>query len=71
MRVTFNQLRDGITQINAAAEEFAQAQWQVSSGLRLRAPSDDPAAAQRSVLDQASTMRSMRTRAYLDLQAPG
>ena len=54
MRVTFNQLRDGITQINAAAEEFAQAQWQVSSGLRLRAPSDDPAAAQRSVLDQAS-----------------
>lgn len=54
MRVTFNQLRDGLTQINAAAEEFAQAQWQVSSGLRMRAPSDDPAAAQRAVLDQGS-----------------
>ena len=54
MRVTFNQLRDGISQINAAAEEFAAAQWQVSSGLRLRAPSDDPASAQRAVLDQAS-----------------
>lgn len=54
MRVTFNQLHDGITRINAAAEEFAAAQWQVSSGLRLRSPSDDPAAAQRSILEQAS-----------------
>ena len=54
MRVTFNHLREGIQQINAAAEDFAQAQWQVSTGLRLRAPSDDPAAAQRAVLDQAS-----------------
>ena len=54
MRVTFNQLHDGIQQINTAAEAFADAQWQVSTGLRLRAPSDDPAAAQRAVLDQAS-----------------
>ena len=54
MRVTFNQLHDGIQQINTAAEEFTEAQWQVSTGLRLRAPSDDPASAQRAVLDQAS-----------------
>lgn len=53
MRVTFNQVRDGLTAINTAAEQFATAQWQVSSGLRVRQPSDDPAAAQRAINDQA------------------
>lgn len=52
MRVTFNQVRDGLTAINTAAEQFAEAQWQVSSGLRVRIPSDDPVAAQRAVNDQ-------------------
>lgn len=54
MRVTFNQLRDGLDQINSAAERFTEAQWQVSTGLRNRALSNDPAASQRAVLEQAT-----------------
>ncbi len=54
MRVTFNQVRDGLTAINTAAEQFAEAQWQVSTGLRVRQPSDDPVLAQRAINDQAS-----------------
>ena len=54
MRVTFNQVRDGLTAINTASEQFADAQWQVSTGLRVRQPSDDPVAAQRAINDQAS-----------------
>jgi flagellar hook-associated protein 3 FlgL len=54
MRVTFNQVRDGLDSINTAAEQFAEAQWQVSTGLRVRVPSDDAVAAQRAVGDQAS-----------------
>jgi flagellar hook-associated protein 3 FlgL len=54
MRVTFNQVRDGIDAINVASEQFAEAQWQVSTGLRVRVPSDDAAAAQRAVNDQAT-----------------
>jgi flagellar hook-associated protein 3 FlgL len=54
MRVTFDPVRDGMPSINQAASAFAEAQWQVSSGKRLRAPSDDPAAAQRIVGEHAS-----------------
>lgn len=54
MRVTFNQVRDGLTAINTASEQFADAQWQVSTGMRVRQPSDDPVAAQRAINDQAS-----------------
>jgi flagellar hook-associated protein 3 FlgL len=54
MRVTFNQVRDGLDSINTAAEQFAQAQWQVSTGLRIRVPSDDPDAARRAITDQSS-----------------
>ncbi len=54
MRVTFNQVRDGLTSINTAAEQFADAQWQVSTGLRVRQPSDDPVAAQRAINHQAT-----------------
>lgn len=57
MRVTFNQIRDGLAAINTASEQFAEAQWQVSTGLRVRVPSDDPAAAQRAVRDQADIAR--------------
>jgi flagellar hook-associated protein 3 FlgL len=53
MRVTFNSIRDGLDAINTANEQFATAQWQVSSGRRLQSPSDDPAAAQSTVNDQA------------------
>jgi len=54
MRVTFNQVRDGLDAINTASEQFAEAQWQVSTGLRVRVPSDDPAAAQRAVVAQGA-----------------
>jgi len=54
MRVTFNQVRDGLDAINTASEQFAESQWQVSTGLRVRVPSDDPVSAQRAVGDQAS-----------------
>jgi flagellar hook-associated protein 3 FlgL len=53
MRLTFNSIRDGLDAINAANEQFASAQWQVSSGRRLRTSSDDPLAAQSAVNDQA------------------
>ena len=53
MRVTFNAVRDGLVGINTAAEQFAEAQWQVSSGKRVRVPSDDPLSAQRAIQDQA------------------
>jgi flagellar hook-associated protein 3 FlgL len=53
MRLTFNSIRDGLDAINAASEQFAAAQWQVSSGRRLRTSSDDPLSAQGAVNDQA------------------
>jgi flagellar hook-associated protein 3 FlgL len=53
MRVTFNSIRDGLDAINTAAEQFASAQWQVSSGRRLRTSSDDPISAQSAVNDKA------------------
>jgi flagellar hook-associated protein 3 FlgL len=54
MRVTFNTVRDGLNSINTAADQFSEAQWQVSTGLRVRVPSDDPAAAQHAIIDQSS-----------------
>src|SRR6476661_4657920 len=53
MRLTFNSIRDGLDAINNASDQFASAQWQVSSGRRLRTSSDDPIAAQSAVNDQA------------------
>ena len=53
MRLTFNSIRDGLDAINTASEQFASAQWQVSSGRRIRTSSDDPLAAQSAVNDQA------------------
>jgi flagellar hook-associated protein 3 FlgL len=53
MRLTFNSIRDGLDAINTASEQFATAQWQVSSGRRVRTSSDDPMAAQSAVNDQA------------------
>ena len=54
MRVTFNTIRDGLNSINTAAGQFSEAQWQVSTGLRVRVPSDDPAAAQHAIIDQST-----------------
>ena len=52
MRVTFNAVRDGLGNIQSAQEQYADTQWQVSSGLRVRVPSDDPLSAQRAIQDQ-------------------
>lgn len=54
MRVTFDPIRDGMPAIDNAASDFAEAQWQVSTGKRLRAPSDDPSAARRVINEQAA-----------------
>jgi len=53
VRVTFDLIRDGLSSINAAAEQLAEAQRQVSSGRRLLAPSDDPQATQRAIGEHA------------------
>jgi len=54
VRVTFNgNFQSGLAAINQAAEQFNQSQWQVATGKRLRAPSDDPAAAQGAIQQQA------------------
>jgi flagellar hook-associated protein 3 FlgL len=52
MRVTFNTLNTGLEAINTAAEQFSEAQWQVSTGKRLRHLSTDPAGAQRAVVER-------------------
>lgn len=49
MRVTFNNLNDGVAALNVAAQALDRAQDQLATGKRLRAASDDPAAAQRAV----------------------
>jgi len=53
MRITFDPVRDGVDALNAAANDFADAQRQVSTGKRIGVPSDDPVAAQRAVSDHA------------------
>ncbi|MCC7416265.1 MAG: hypothetical protein IT176_03920 [Acidobacteria bacterium] len=53
MRLTFNALDDGLAAIDAAAGQLQTAQWQVSTGRRIRVPSDDPAAAQAAVVLQS------------------
>lgn len=53
MRVTFSALNNGVDAINVAAEQFVEAQWQASTGKRLRQLSTDPAAAERAVVERA------------------
>jgi flagellar hook-associated protein 3 FlgL len=53
MRVTFNALHSGLDAINVAAEQFVEAQWQTSTGKRLRFLRTDPAAAERAVVERA------------------
>jgi len=57
MRVTFNAVRDGLDAIHTASDQYATAQWQVASGQRVRVASDDPAAAQQAINDQAEVSR--------------
>lgn len=54
MRVIFDVLRDGLTAINTASSQLAQAQQVVSTGKRISVPSDDPRGAQQAVLEHAT-----------------
>ena len=53
MRVTFNNLNDGVAALNVAAAALDRAQDQLATGKRLRAASDDPLAAQRALDSRA------------------
>jgi len=53
MRVTFNQLHDGIDAVNFAAAQFDRWQQQVQTGKRVQLPSDGPDAMQRIVQERA------------------
>lgn len=53
MRITFQSLNNGLDAINTAADQFIEAQAQVSTGKRLRTLSTDPAASQRSVVERS------------------
>jgi len=57
MRVTFTSMfRNGLRDINQAAEDLARAQREVSSLRRVRVPSDDPAAS-AAIVGERSEMR--------------
>ena len=53
MRMTFSPIQGSLDAINLAAAQFAKAQQQVSSGKRVKAPSDDPTAMQRAIQDKS------------------
>ena len=53
MRVTFNMaFRNGVYDINRAADAMARAQREVSSLKRVQRPSDDPSAASQVVAER-------------------
>ena len=61
MRVTFNMaFRNGVHDINRAAEAMARAQREVSSLKRVQRPSDDPAAASQ-VVNERAELRQLDT----------
>ncbi len=54
MRVIFNVLRDGLSAINTANSQLAQAQQQVATGKRISGAGDDPTAAQQATLERST-----------------
>jgi flagellar hook-associated protein 3 FlgL len=55
MRVTFNtSFRNSVAEINRAAEELAEAQQQMGSGVRIGRPSDDPSGASAAISQRAT-----------------
>ncbi len=59
MRVTFNTaFRNGVRDINRAAEEMLRRQHEVSSQRRVHVPSDDPSAAS-AIVGERNQMRSV------------
>jgi flagellar hook-associated protein 3 FlgL len=54
MRVIYDLFRDGLTAINAAANDLATARQQVATGKRLSRASDDPLAAQQAIGEHAT-----------------
>jgi flagellar hook-associated protein 3 FlgL len=54
MRVIFDLVRDGLSAIDAAANEMTAARQQVATGKRLSSVSDDPLAAQQAIGEHAT-----------------
>jgi flagellar hook-associated protein 3 FlgL len=54
MRVLYDVVRDGLTAINAAAEQMAEARTQVSTGRRLHVASDDPVGSAQAIAERAT-----------------
>ena len=54
MRVIFDVLRDGLTNINRAADQMAAARQEASSGRRIDGASDDPIGSQRAIGERAT-----------------
>ncbi|MCC7010601.1 MAG: hypothetical protein IT184_17460 [Acidobacteria bacterium] len=53
MRVIYDIVRDGLSAINAAAEQLTQARQQVATGRRLASAGDDPLAAELAIRERA------------------
>jgi flagellar hook-associated protein 3 FlgL len=54
MRVIFDILRDGLSSINRAADQAAQARLEVATGRRINKASDDPIGSQHAVSEHAT-----------------
>lgn len=54
MRVIFDLMRDGLSAINTAANQFAKAQQEVATGRRINTVSDDPLGASQAIGEHAT-----------------
>jgi flagellar hook-associated protein 3 FlgL len=54
MRVIFDVMRDGLSAINTAANQFARAQQEVATGRRINGVSDDPLGAGQAIGEHAT-----------------
>ena len=54
MRVIYDVLRDGLSNINRAADQMAEARHEVSSGRRIQVASDDPMGSQQAIGERAT-----------------
>jgi flagellar hook-associated protein 3 FlgL len=54
MRVIFDVMRDGLSAINTAANQFAKAQQEVATGRRINSVSDDPLGASQAIGEHAT-----------------
>ena len=54
MRILFDVLRDGLSAINTASSQMAQAQQQMSTGRRVSGAGDDPLSVQQAIGERAT-----------------